>query len=60
MLDGFEIPCFRDLSFIKSRGGGIYGGSLQKYLSIRGSEVKNWESLSALGKIPHKTIEKRL
>ena len=28
--------CFRDLSFLKSRGArGIYGGSFQKYLSIR-------------------------
>ena len=31
---------YRDLSFIKSRGGGggggIYGGSPQKFLSIRG------------------------
>ena len=37
------------------------GGSLQKYVSIRGgggSKVKNWKSLSALGKIPHKTIGK--
>ena len=25
-----------------------------------GSKVKNWKSLSALGKIPHKTIEKHL
>ena len=34
----------RDLSFIKSRGaGGIYGGSLQKYLSIRGVKGKKLE-----------------
>ena len=38
------------------------GGSLQKYLSFRGggSKVQNGKSLSALGKIPHKTIEKHL
>ena len=42
-------------------GGGIYV-PLQKYLSIRGGGVKgkNLKSLSALGKIPHKTIEKHL
>ena len=37
------------------------GGHFKKNLSIRGgSKVKNWESLSALGKIPHKTIETHL
>ena len=42
--------------------GGIYGESLQKFLSVGGggSKVKNWKSLSALGKIPHKTIEQHL
>ena len=36
------------------------GGSLKKYLSIRRVKGKNWKSLSALSKIPHKTIEKHL
>ena len=56
-----QVIPIRDLSFIKSWGGrGIYGGSLQKYLSIRGVKGKNGKSLSALGRIPHKTIEKHL
>ena len=34
--------------------------SPQKYLFIRRSKVKNWKSLSVLGKIPHEAIEKQL
>ena len=35
-----EFENLWDLSFIKSRGGagGIYGGSPQKFLSIRGGQ----------------------
>ena len=37
----------RDLSFIKSRGvGGIHGGSLQKYMSIRGVKGKKLEKFN--------------
>ena len=45
----------KDLLFIKGRG--IYRGHFKNICLLRGSKVKNWKSLSALGKIPHKTIE---
>ena len=42
-------------------GGGEFMGSHFKNICLLGgSEVKNWKSLSALGKIPHKTIEKHI
>ena len=36
------------------------GGHLKNICLLGGSEVKNWKNSSALGKIPHKTIEKHL
>ena len=33
------------------------GGHFKNISLLGGSKVKNWKSLSALGKIPHKTIE---
>ena len=39
-------------------GRGIYGGHFKNICLLGGSTDKNWKSLSALGKIPHKTIEK--
>ena len=44
---------------MKSLGGrGNSWGDHFKICLLGGSKVKNWKSLSALGKIPHKTIGK--
>ena len=36
------------------------GGHFKNICLLGESKVKNWKSLSALGKVPHKTIEKHL
>ena len=36
------------------------GDHFKNICLLGGSKVKNWRILSALGKIPHKTIEKHL
>ena len=36
------------------------GGHLKNTCLLGGSKVKNWKSLIASGKLPHKTIEKHL
>ena len=41
-------------------GGGIYGDHFKFIYLLGWSKVKNWKSLSALAKIPHKTIEQHL
>ena len=41
-------------------GGEFMEGHFKNICLLGGSKVKNWKSLSAPGKIPHKTIEKHL
>ena len=56
-----DLVCEGPFIYKVMRGPGEFmGGHFKNICLLEGSKVKNWKSLSALGKIPHKTIEKLL
>ena len=48
-----QFCAFRDLSFIKSRGGrgNLWGGHLKNFSLLGGSKVKNWMLMGGGGKV---------